>query len=206
MKETPFWYSILWIIGFMLFKVFFSLTRQGKKRIPKDGGVLLLANHRSYLDPIVLALLIPRKMNFMAKEELFCNPIFGYLIRKLGAFPLKRERLDKRAYQRALKILKEDKILVLFPEGTRSHSGKLGELKEGPMRIALSSQVPVIPVVIKGTERILPPGAKFIRRGKIQVRAGEPIFPSNYPGEKKKISRIMLRELRKNMLLMGADE
>jgi len=206
MKETPLWYSLLWVTGFIIFKLFFCLKIKGKNKVPKKGGALIVANHRSYLDPIVLALLIPRKMNFMAKEELFHNQAFGYLITKLGAFPLKREKMDKRAYLKALEVLKEGKILVLFPEGTRSRSGKLGKLKEGPVRIALSSNVPLIPVVLKGTEKILPPGAKFIRWGKIKVEVGEPLFSDKLKGEKKEKIKVLLQKLKESMIAMGANE
>lgn len=205
-KETPWWYSLLWLIGLVIFSSLFNLRREGKDRIPRKGAVVIAANHRSYLDPIVLALLVPRRMNFMAKEELFRSPIFGYLITKLGAFPLKRGKMDKAAYKRALQVLKEGKILILFPEGTRSRTGRLGKLREGPVRMALYSQVPLIPVVIKGTEKVLPPGAKFIRRGKIKIKVGEPLFFSQFFEKGEEKIKIILQKLRESMIAMGADE
>jgi len=205
-KETPWWYRLLWFIGLMIFKFLFKLNREGKDKIPRKGGMIIAANHRSYLDPIALALLVPRRMNFMAKEELFHNPIFGYLITKLGAFPLKRGKLDKIAYKKAFQVLKEGKILALFPEGTRSYSGQLGKLREGPVRMALYSQVPLIPVVIKGTEKVLPRGAKFIRWGKIRIKVGEPLFFSQFPEKKKEKIKILLKKLRESMIAMGANE
>jgi 1-acyl-sn-glycerol-3-phosphate acyltransferase len=205
-KETPWWYSLLWLIGLIIFKLLFDLRREGKERIFPKRAMIIAANHRSYLDPIVLALLVPRRMNFMAKEELFRSPIFGYLITKLGAFPLKRGKLDRAAYKKALQVLKEGKILILFPEGTRSRSGRLGKLREGPVRMALYSQVPLIPVVIKGTEKVLPPGAKFIRRGKIKIKVGEPLFFSQFFQKKEEKIKIILQQLRESMIAMGADK
>lgn len=205
MKETPWWYLLLWSIGFVIFKLLFDLRIEGDRRSLSKGAAVIVANHTSYLDPVVLALLVPRRMNFMAKEELFQNPIFGNLITKLGAFPLKRDRLDRRAYQRALEVLKEKKILALFPEGTRSRSGKLGKFKEGSIRIALYSRVPIIPVVIKGTGEVLPPGARFIRWGKIKLRVGKPIFPDNFSGEREEKIKTILQMLREDMIAMGAD-
>jgi len=206
MKETPCWYRVLWIVGIGIFKLFFKLNIQGKEKIPKKGGLVIAANHRSYLDPIVVALVTPRKMNFMAKKELFTNPIFGYLIHKLGAFPLKRDNLDKSAYQKALRVLKEGRILTLFPEGTRSLTGKLGKLKEGPVRLAICSKVPIIPVVITGTEKALPPGRKLIRPGKIKVNVGNPILPQNFKEGKRRGGESILQSLKQQMIMLGANK
>ena len=205
MKETPWWYLFLWGIGFSLFKIFFSLKIEGDRKILKKGAAIIVANHRSYLDPVVLALLVPRRMNFMAKEELFQNTIFGWLITKLGAFPLKRNRLDKKAYQRAIEVVKEKKLLALFPEGTRSRSGKLGNFKEGSIRIALHLKVPIVPVVIRGTGKALPAGARFIKLGKIRLKVGRPILPDSFSGEKEKRIKSILRILREEMISMGAN-
>lgn len=205
-KETPWWYSLLWYAGLLLFKCIFHLKIKGKQKIPPQGGMIIAANHRSYLDPIVLALLVPRRMNFVAKEELFQNPLFGCLISRLGAFPLKRGRLDKGAYKKALQILKRGRILALFPEGTRSRSGRLGKLREGPVRMALYCEVPLVPVVIKGTEKILPPGARFIKKGKIQMEVGEPFLFNRSLKEQEKDVAVFLKRLREQMIAMGADE
>lgn len=200
-KETPWWYRVLWVIGMLAFRFLFRLSIEGK--VPARGAVVIIANHRSYLDPVVLALLTPRRINFMAKEELFRNPVFGYLIHKLGAFPLKRDSLDKTAYQKALKVLEEGKILALFPEGTRSLSGKLGNFKQGSVRIAIYSRVPIIPVVIMGTEKVLPPGRKIVGLGKIRIKAGDPILPQNF-NEKDRTGNI-LQNVRERMITLGAN-
>jgi len=188
MKETPSWYRFLWLAGMGIFKFMFNLEIEGREKVPPEGGVVLAANHRSYLDPVVLALVSPRKMNFMAKEELFNNPLFGYLISRLGAFPLRRDRIDRRAYQKALMVLREGRILALFPEGTRSLSGRLGDLKEGSVKIG----------------KVLPPGAKIIKPGKIKVKVGDPISPYN-SGKKKKASEVLQR-LKEEMIKMGAEK
>jgi len=205
-KETPWWYSLLWFTGLLLFKFLFGLKIEGKERIPRKGAMIITANHRSYLDPVVLALLVRRRMNFMAKEELFRHPGFGFLIRNLGAFPVKRERLNKLAFKKALQILKEGRILALFPEGTRSRSGKLGRLKEGPIRIAHHCRVPVVPVVIQGTEKVLPPGKKIPGWGKIKLRVGKPFLPVSSPEEREKAFKKALKQLKDEMISLGANE
>jgi 1-acyl-sn-glycerol-3-phosphate acyltransferase len=175
MKETPLWYYFLWGLALIIFKVCFRIKTRGKGNIPSRGPLVLASNHLSYLDPIVLGLVTPRRMNFMAKEELFKNSFFRLLITQLGAFPLKRERGDRSAYQRALAILRGGGILILFPEGTRAGDGKLGHLREGAVRIALRAGVPLVPVVIRGTDKILPRGKGTIRLGKIKVQVGKPL-------------------------------
>lgn len=175
MKETPLWYSLLRGLATIIFKVFFAVKIRGKENVPLKGGVILASNHLSYFDPIVLGLLTPRKINFMAKEELFENFFFRLLITKLGAFPVKRERVDKTVYQKVLDLLKKGELLVLFPEGTRSWEGKLGRLQQGTARIALRANVPLVPVIIRGTEKVLPRGKKMIRLTKIETRIGEPL-------------------------------
>lgn len=175
MKETPLWYYFLWGLVLIIFKVSFRIKIRGKGNIPSRGPLVLASNHLSYLDPVVLGLLTPRRMNFMAKEELFKNSLFRLLITQLGAFPLKRERGHRPAYERALAILRGGGVLILFPEGTRARDGKLGHLREGAIRIALRAGVPLVPVVIRGTDKILPRGKGTIRLGKIKVQIGKPL-------------------------------
>jgi len=175
MKEIPLWYYLLRELAIIIFKGLFDIKIEGRENIPLKGGAILASNHLSYLDPIVIGLLAPRKINFMAKRELFENFLFGCFISKLGAFPVRRERLDRKTYRRALGLLKEGKILVLFPEGTRSRKRNLGPLREGTARIAVRTKVPLIPVIIRGTDKALPRGKKLIRLAKIKVRIGKPL-------------------------------
>jgi len=175
MKETPLWYYFLWGLTLIIFKVSFKIKIRGKGNIPSKGPAVVASNHLSYLDPIVLGLITPRRMNFIAKEELFGNFLFRALITQLGAFPLKRERFDRAGYEKALAILREGGILILFPEGTRAQHGKPGHLRQGAVRIALRAGVPLVPIVIAGTDSILPRGKRTIRLGKIRVEVGKPL-------------------------------
>jgi len=194
--KTPLWYLVLWGLSWFIFRVFFLLKIEGKENLPCSGGFILSSNHLSYLDPILLGLLLPRKMNFMAKEELF-RGAFGWFIQKLGAFPLKRGKLDPRGYKRALNILKKGEILALFPEGTRSFNGKLGPLQKGAAGLSIRCGVPLVPVIIKGTEKALPRGAHFIKLAKLKVKVGEPLFPSG--GEKEEELHRRLEERLKTL-------
>lgn len=204
MKGTPFWYSILRGLAIAFFKVFFAMKIEGKENIPCRGGVILASNHLSYIDPIVLGIFVPRRVNFMAKEELFKNFLFRWIIVRLGAFPIKRESIDRITYKKILKLLQKREVVVLFPEGTRSIDGTIGQLHAGTARIALKANVPVIPIIIRGTEKVLPRGGKLIRLAKIKARAAKPLkknIDSNREITKKDIEEFE-NELEEEMRLL----
>lgn len=207
MKGTPFWYSILRGLAIAFFKVFFAMKIEGKENIPCQGGVILASNHLSYIDPIVLGIFVPRRVNFMAKEELFENFLFRWIIVRLGAFPIKRESIDRTTYKKILKLLQKREVVVLFPEGTRSIDGTIGQLQAGTARIALKADVPVIPIIIRGTEKVLPRGGKLIRLAKIKARAAKPLkknIDSNREITKKDIEEFE-NELEEKMRLLHRE-
>jgi len=143
--------------------------------------VILAANHMSYMDPPLIGSLIWRPVRFMAKDELFRIPILRQIVRGLGAFPVKRSMADRVALRHALELLEAGEVVGIFPEGTRSDDGRLQDLEPGIAFIALKSMAPIVPVGIQGTEKMLPPHAKFPRPARLLVRAGAPItFPDLY--------------------------
>lgn len=136
------------------FRTIFSLVYRwqviGREHIPKEGPVILCANHISLWDPPLLGSGIERQVFFMAKEELFRIPVLSFLITKFGAFPVKRGAGDRAAIRSTLKLLEEGKILGIFPEGTRSKTGEVGPGMPGVAMFALRSQAEVVPVAIIG--------------------------------------------------------
>ena len=122
--------------------------------MPKDGALILAANHISNWDPPFLATSLDREVHYMAKEELFVNPIFSAAIKNLHAFPVKRGTADRNAIKHAIKVLKDDACLGLFPEGTRSKTGELGKAETGVAIITAMSKAPVLPAAIIGTNKI----------------------------------------------------
>ncbi|UYZ24439.1 lysophospholipid acyltransferase family protein [Mesobacillus jeotgali] len=122
----------------------------GKENIPADGGVLLCANHIDNLDPPVVGITAPRPVHFMAKEELFSVPVLGKIVPRLNAFPVKRGMSDREALRKGLGILKDGKVLGLFPEGTRSKTGEMGKGLAGAGFFALRSDAHVVPCAIIG--------------------------------------------------------
>ena len=166
-------YKVLRVFFRAFFKIFFRARVIGKENVPSEGAIILAANHMSNWDPPILATFLDRKVNYMAKEELFANKIFAKAIRNLGAFPVKRGTADRNAIKKALSLLKEGKCLGLFPEGTRSRTGELGKAEAGVGLIAAMSKVAVLPAAIIGTNKIFSSGNIFPR---LTVVYGRPIM------------------------------
>lgn len=166
-----FFYKILGVIVMAVFKIYFNLSFEGRENIPKDGSNIFASNHRSYTDPVLIALPTRVPCSFMAKEELFeQNILFKWLITAFGAFPVTRGKGDTAAIDLSMDRLNKGRNLVIFPEGTRSKDGKVGKGKTGVALIAAMAQVPVVPVGINFEGKL-----KF--RKKIVVRFGKPINP-----------------------------
>ena len=152
------------------------LTRwqvRGRENVPSQGAVLVVANHLHLADPPLVAASLRREVTFMAKEELFRARFSGCFIRSLGAFPVHRGQLDKKALSQAYQLLADGVALVMFPEGTRSKSARLQPAFSGSALIALRSGVPILPVGIAGTEKIKGV-AYLLRRPEITVNIGQP--------------------------------
>ncbi|AET66824.1 1-acyl-sn-glycerol-3-phosphate acyltransferase [Desulfosporosinus orientis DSM 765] len=143
---------------------------RGVENMPASGPVILAINHVSIWDPVVAGCSVPRKVSFMAKEELFSLPLLGRLFTKLGAFPVKRGHGDMNAIRQSLAILKEGGVLGLFPEGTRSKSGEIQKGLPGMVLLMEKSQASVVPVKVRGTKRMFTKGW-----GKITVAIGKPL-------------------------------
>ena len=141
-------YNIGVILFKFIFKNFFKCKIVGVENIPSTKGVIIAANHISLWDPPLIGTFLPRKINFMAKEELFDIPIIGYIIKRLNAFPVKRGTADRVAIKKAISLLKSGECLGLFPEGTRSKDGKLGEAEAGMALIAIKADVTVVPTAV----------------------------------------------------------
>ena len=161
-------YKIGVILFKYIFKIFFNCKIEGLENIPIKKGVVIASNHVSLLDPPLIGTFLPREIHFMAKEELFQIPVFGYIITKLKAFPVKRGTADRVAIKKAISLLSDGGCLGVFPEGTRSNDGNLGSAEPGMSLIAIKADVPVIPTaVVIENNKIL--GAN------IKIKFGTPI-------------------------------
>lgn len=165
-------------------KVAFRLRVEGREFIPRSGPAICAANHVSFLDPIIIGVAISRPVHFMAKEELFRFRPFGWLLRQYNTFPVNRRRLDLQAMNRAILLLEQGEILVMFPEGTRGDGIQLRPAKPGIGFIAARTEAPVIPTLHRGAEKVLPRGAWFPRPRRITVKFGAPLrFAETQVGE-----------------------
>lgn len=171
-------YSICKHICYIILKIFCQVELVNYKNIPSKGPAIIASNHISYLDPLLAGFGTRRRINFIARASLFKNLFFGWLLRRLGAFPLKNEGgSDTFAIKKSLRLLRNGKIVVIFPEGTRSYDGSLQEAHAGVGMLAYKSNATVIPVYISGSEKALPRNSKFLKPAKIVVNFGSPLMP-----------------------------
>jgi 1-acyl-sn-glycerol-3-phosphate acyltransferase len=147
--------AIFWVLG--------PIRAVGKYRVPKEGGVLILANHLADVDPPVVQVTCPRPIHFMAKSELFDMPILGPLVALFGGFPVKRGEPDRASIKRAVQLLRAGEVVCVFPEGELSKDGELQELKPGIALLARMAECQVICCGLRNTNRIMPYG-KFVPR------------------------------------------
>lgn len=169
-------YKIALFIVSVVMRIFFRVECINVENIPQESGVVLAANHRSNRDPVMIGITCKRNLRFMAKAELFKRPLFGWLIRHLGAFPISRGTRDVSSLKTALKILKNGEAMVIFPEGSRIRKGKQQvKAKPGAVLLACHAEVPIVPVCISGEYRWT---------NKITVTYGEPITFEEYYGKK----------------------
>ncbi|HEV8642544.1 MAG TPA: lysophospholipid acyltransferase family protein [Methylomirabilota bacterium] len=164
-------YPVVRALAVALMRVFWRLEVRGREHVPGSGPVLLVANHSSVLDPPLVAGLAPRRVSFMAKAELFDVPLLGGLIRRLGAWPVRREGSDPGALRTALRVLQEGGALLVFPEGTRGEEGVLRPPKLGAGMLATLSGAPVVPVYVRGSGRAWSRG-RLPHPGRITVAFG----------------------------------
>jgi 1-acyl-sn-glycerol-3-phosphate acyltransferase len=160
-----------------LARVLFHLSADGLEHLPRTGPAILVPNHVSWLDPIVLPLVLPRKPAFLAMEELWRMPVVGTVMRAYGplAIPLKRGTVDTSALKRALALLQQGALLIIFPEGGISPDGSLRRFHPGAALLAARSDAPLIPVAVSGTREALPLGSLMPRPRPITIRFGPAI-------------------------------
>src|SRR4051812_2294402 len=173
---NPFVYWIVRALFQPFFHLYFRMSRIGRDHIPADGPIIFAANHRSFLDPFVIATMARRPMYYVAKKELFRNRLSAWFLNALGAFPIERGTGDQDSMATARAILERGDCVLIFPEGTRVRPGPLGNAKRGVGRLALETGAPVVPVAVIGTENIR--RGWRIRPHKVRIRAGRAVrFP-----------------------------
>ena len=161
----------------LFFWVYLRMSRVGCEHIPRTGPAIIAANHRSFFDPFIIGTMARRPMFYVAKRELFeIHPLISWLVGALGAFPVDRGNSDQDTIATAKELLARGELVLIFPEGTRTRPGPLGEPRRGVGRLALETGAPVIPVAIIGTEAIR--RGWRLRPHRVRARAGRAMqFP-----------------------------
>ncbi len=171
----------------------------GRRNVPGEGGALLACNHQSFMDPVLATASLDREACFMARDTLFKHPLFARLIRSLNAFAVRRGSADSGAIKETLRRLKQGGVVVVFPEGTRSPDGRIGEMLPGLGGIAKKAGVPIVPTLIDGMVQCWPRSAPLPRPGDVIVEYGTPIGPDQYADWS---SERIAQELRRRLTAM----
>jgi len=186
-------YIIAKCICWIIFKLIFRLKVTGQENIPQDGPFIIVANHSSLLDPIILGISIRPKIIFVAAAYLFEIHWLGYLLRKANSIPVQGEN-DISSLKCALKILRAGGVLGIFPEGGIDRQKDNLPVKAGAAFLATKIGVPILPIKIKGADKVLPKGAKFLTKlDKIEVEIRKPIiyFKKNNLKNKEIIKKVV---------------
>jgi 1-acyl-sn-glycerol-3-phosphate acyltransferase len=179
------WYWLLWVLARIVSLICFRFRVVGT--VPWHGGLLIAANHASYLDIPLLGCGMTRRAWYLGRSDLFV-PVLKGILQWLGWIPLRLGRLDRLAFDKAVDLIKEGKVVVIFPEGSRTLDGRLREAKPGLGMIVAQTGCPVVPVYLKGTFEVLPAGAKWPRFQPVTVQFGEPLIFSQ-PAENRETKK-----------------
>lgn len=173
-------YAICRLIAQTLYIFLFRGRVFGTHLVPRQGGVLLVSNHQSFLDPVLATLALPRECNYMARNTLFdiswLRPIMAYL----NAFPVKRGTADMGAIKETLRRLKAGKVVLTFPEATRTTDGRIGAMRAGVVLLARKARVPIVPTLILGAFESWPRTAKLPKPHSVLVAYANPVYPHEH--------------------------
>lgn len=153
----------------------------GVGNVPRTGGVLLVSNHQSFLDPILATLALPREGNYMARDSLFKQPAFKRLIEYFNAFPVKRDSADMRAIKEIMRRLRAEQVVLAFPEGTRTRDGSVGPMRGGSAMVARKTRSALVPTLVLGAFEAWPRSAKLPHPRPILVAYDRPLYPHMEP-------------------------
>jgi 1-acyl-sn-glycerol-3-phosphate acyltransferase len=181
-SDRNLFYKLSALIIRLVLRINGGLYIKGEDNTLLEEGIIVASNHISYLDPPLIAAVLPRRATFMARKGLFNIPLLGWFI-KHYAFPVDREKTLPSTIKEAVKRLKNGELLVMFPEGRRSETGELLEGKRGIGMIARLSKAAIVPTLIIGSNKALPVGGKWLKRAKISIIFDSPMVLSTVKGE-----------------------
>jgi 1-acyl-sn-glycerol-3-phosphate acyltransferase len=174
----------------------------GRHNFPASGGVLLVSNHQSFMDPVLVTMALDREGNYMARDTLFKNKWFGRLITFVNAYPIRRGTADMVAIKETMRRLKDGRVVAAFPEGTRSPDGRVGPMLAGLATVAKKCKAPIVPTLIDGMDRAWPRHRMLPGTGDVVIEYGKPITADEYasmtPDE-------LTEEIRRRIIQMQAN-
>lgn len=194
----------------MLYKFLCGLVRvifgsrvkiEGMEHMPKDGAVVVIANHRHMFDPVVIAIAMDRPVSFMCKKELCSVKIADWFFRKIHCIPIDRDNMDRGALRQCVDVLKKERVLGIFPEGTRSKTGELLPFKSGATFISSQAPCTIVPMAIDGSYRLV----RFFSP-KVILRVGEPFVYEVLEGEKRRDALERMTEKQENAVRALLEE
>jgi 1-acyl-sn-glycerol-3-phosphate acyltransferase len=180
------WYEANFWATWVIYTLGFSLRTEGSLHLPRQGPVLLIANHESFLDPVAVGLAARRKINYLARKTLFNNPVFGKYLRSVGSVPVDQDGVAKEGIKTSLELLKAGRALLIFPEGERTLTGQMNPFKPGISLLIKRVKAPIVPVGVAGAYEAYPRGQLLPRlsplfwpwpKGAVAVSIGKPIAP-----------------------------
>lgn len=171
-------YVVLWVLSRTLGVAMFGVRTRFAEPLPRSGGLLVLSSHQSHLDPLLLGLATDRRLSSMARKSLYRFKPFGFVITALDAVPIDREASVLAGMKTVIERLKRGAAVIIFPEGTRTATGRLGEMKAGFSIIAKRAGVPIVPVAIVGAYECWPRTRRFPRPGRVRLEFGRIITPA----------------------------
>jgi 1-acyl-sn-glycerol-3-phosphate acyltransferase len=175
-------------------RVWMRATVEGRENVPTEGAFILAPAHRSNMDTPIAACVTRRRLRYMGKDTLWKKQPYRWLLSSLGGFPVTRGSADREALKRCIQVLQAGEPLVLFPEGERKSGPLIQPLFDGAAYVASRAQVPIVPVGIGGSERVMPKGAKFIYPRKVHLVIGKPLGPAT-PSAAGRVPREAVRVL-----------
>lgn len=208
-----------WLLKYIVLgpwlRILYRPDVRGLENVPAQGPVILAINHNTFLDSFFLPLMIKRPVTFLAKDEYFTTPgIKGFFMRRffsgIGQVPIDRSggNASEAALETGIRVLSGDKILGIYPEGTRSPDGKLYRGHTGVARMALAAKAPVVPCALRGTREVQPAGKSVPRVKKIFIRIGEPLAFERYEGMENDrfVLRSMTDEIMYEIMMLSGQE
>ncbi len=200
-----YWSSIQWLLR-QVFVLLIRYRARGHQNIAREGGGLVLVNHQSFLDPLLVGAPLDRPVSYLARDSLFRVPIVGFLLRKTYVHPISRSAASPSTIKNAISRMKEGYLVGIFPEGTRTKDGTVGEMKPGFISLVRRSKLPVYPVGIAGAFEVFPREHKLPRPGKVRVVFGAPLTWEELLPFTKKGREADLVELIRNRIIACQQE